>query len=89
MALGATRGQIAGLFLRRAMVSAAMGLLLGTAVAVALTRLLRSQLYGVSPYDPRWFAGSILILLIPVFLAALRPALRAAKTDPIRALRME
>ena len=89
MALGATRGQIAGLFVRRAMVSAGMGLLLGTAVAMALTRLLRSQLYGVSPYDPRWFAGSILILLIPVFLAALRPALRAAKTDPIRALRME
>lgn len=89
MALGATRGQIAGLFVRRAMVSAVTGLLLGTAMAMALTRLLRSQLYGVSPYDPRWFAGSILILLVPVFLAALRPALRAAMTDPIRALRME
>jgi len=48
----------------------------GIVVSLGLTRLLRSQLCGVQPDDPRLFAVCALTLLIPVFLAAFRPALR-------------
>jgi len=89
MALGATRGQIAGLFVRRVMTSALAGLLGGSVVALGVTQLLRNQLYGVEPDDPRVIGGAILILFIPVLLAALGPALRAANMDPMRALRAE
>ncbi|HEV2280008.1 MAG TPA: ABC transporter permease [Acidobacteriaceae bacterium] len=89
MALGATRSQIAQLFVRRAMLPAAVGLLAGLFLSLAASRLLRSQLYGVQPHDPRLYAASVLALLLPVLLATLRPALRAAKTDPMKALRTE
>ena len=89
MALGATRVQIAGLFVYRVMSWALGGLLTGTVVSFGVTQLLRSQLYGVEPNDPRSFAASILILLIPVLVAALRPAMRAANMDPMWALRAE
>jgi ABC-type antimicrobial peptide transport system permease subunit len=89
MALGATRNQIARLFVRRAMLPAAVGLLAGIALSLAAGRLLRSQLYGVQPDDPGLYAASVVALLLPVLLATLRPALRAAKTDPMKALRTE
>ncbi|HVH87554.1 MAG TPA: FtsX-like permease family protein, partial [Terriglobales bacterium] len=89
MALGATRGQIAGLFVFGVMTWALGGLLSGTVVSLGVMQLLRNQLYGVQPNDPRIFLASILILLIPVLLAALRPALRAANIDPMWALRAE
>lgn len=89
MALGATRAQIAGLFIYRVMSWAFGGLLAGTVVSFGVMHLLRSQLYGVQPSDPRVFAASILILLIPVLVAALRPAVRAANMDPMWALRAE
>jgi len=89
MALGATRGQIARLFVRRAMLPAATGLLAGTGVAIGASRLLQSQLYGVQANDPRLYGAAVLALLIPVLLAALGPALRAARSDPMKALRTE
>ena len=89
MAMGATRGQIARLFVYRVMTWAVGGLLAGTVVSFEVTQFLRNQLYGVQPDDPRLFGASILILLIPVLLAALRPALRAANMDPMLALRVE
>jgi putative ABC transport system permease protein len=89
MALGATRRHIVGLFMYRVMTWAVAGLLAGTAVSFGVMQLLRNQLYGVQPGDPRLLAASILILLIPVLLAALRPAMRAANTDPMWALRRE
>jgi putative ABC transport system permease protein len=89
MALGATGGQIVWLFVRRAMVPALAGLLGGTLLALAASRLLRSQLYGVQPNDPLLYLASALALLIPVLLATLVPSLRAAKIDPIKALRTE
>ncbi|HLY64119.1 MAG TPA: FtsX-like permease family protein, partial [Chloroflexota bacterium] len=89
MALGATRGQIARLFIRRAMVPALTGLLAGTGVAIGASRLLQSQLYGVQANDPRLYGAAVLALLIPVLLAALGPALRAARSDPMKALRTE
>jgi ABC-type antimicrobial peptide transport system permease subunit len=89
MALGATRVQIAALFIHRVMSWALAGLMAGTVVSFAVTHLLRNQLYAVQPNDPRMFLASTLILLIPVFVAALRPALRAANMDPMWALRAE
>lgn len=89
MALGATRGQIARLFVVRAMAPAAAGLLAGTGLALAASRLLRSQLYGVQADDPRLYGLAVLTLLIPVLLAAMGPALRAARMDPMEALRTE
>ena len=89
MALGATRGEIARLFVRRAMIPAVVGLIAGIGLSLAASRLLRSQLYGVRPDDPRLYAASVVALLLPVLLATLRPALRAANTDPMKALRTE
>jgi len=89
MALGATRGEIAALFVRRAMLPAAAGLVAGTIVSLGLMQLLRSQLYGVRPNDPLVYAASIAALLVPVIVATLRPAILAASVDPVEALRAE
>lgn len=89
MALGATRRQISLLFLRRTLTAALIGLGAGSMAALMLTRLLRSQLYGVSPNNLGTFALAIALLLIPVLLASLRPALLAASVDPMEALRTE
>ncbi|HVT97954.1 MAG TPA: ABC transporter permease [Acidobacteriaceae bacterium] len=87
MALGATRGKIAALFVKRALVTAAIGLGGGTCASLALTQLLRSQLYGVQPNDPAMYGAAIAALLIPVAIATLRPALVAASVNPVEALR--
>jgi predicted permease len=89
VALGATRGEITRLFVRRAMVPAAIGLATGTVVSLAANRLLRSQLYGVQPDDLRLYLASLLVLLAPLLVATLRPAIRAGKTEPMEALRTE
>ena len=89
MALGASRSHIARLFVWRAMGPAAVGLVAGIGLALAASRLLRSQLYGVRPDDPLLYCASVVALLVPVLLATLRPALRAARTDPMQALRTE
>jgi ABC-type lipoprotein release transport system permease subunit len=89
MALGATRAQIAGLFMRRAMTAAVVGLAAGTAAALGLTRLVRNELYGIGPNDPLVYAAAAAVLLLPVALATLRPALRAAGVNPVEVLRTE
>jgi len=87
MALGATRREIALLFVRRALAPAAVGLGAGMCLSLGLTQLMRSQLYGVRPNDPAVYAASIAALLIPVVIATLRPALAAASVNPVEALR--
>jgi putative ABC transport system permease protein len=89
MALGASRRGIAQLFIRRALTPAAAGLIAGTLVALGLMRLVQSQLYGVRADDPWVYAASVLALLVPVLLATLRPAWKAASVDPVEALRTE
>jgi predicted permease len=89
MALGATRSDITRLFVRRAMVPAAIGLAAGTVVSLAANRLLRSQLYGVQPDDLRLYLASLLVLMAPLLVAILRPAILAGKTEPMEALRTE
>ena len=68
MALGATRDDITRLFVRRAMVPAAIGLATGTVVSVATNGLLRSHLYGVQPDDLRLYLASLLVLLAPLLV---------------------
>jgi len=89
MALGASRREITSLFLKRTLTSAFIGLACGGVATLLLTRLLRSQLYGVQPNDPATFLIATLLLLAPVFAASLRPALKAASVDPMEALRTE
>ncbi len=89
MTLGATRRQICSLVIRRSMLAAAIGLVSGAVLALVFTQLLRSQLYGVRPNHPLTYAVSILALLIPVLLASLRPALRAAWMNPVETLRRD
>jgi cell division protein FtsX len=89
MALGASRWGISRMFLRRTLTYALIGLACGGVGTVFLMRLLRSQLYGVRPNDPVTFLIATVLLLVPVFAASLRPALRAATVDPAEALRAE
>ena len=87
IALGAAGGNVRGLVLRQALVLGAWGVGLGWLASAAVLRFPSSQLYGVGTADPVSFLGSGLILLATILLAVLLPARRAARVDPIRALR--
>jgi putative ABC transport system permease protein len=89
MALGAQSRDILNLVSREGMLRAAAGLLLGLAISAALTRLLASQLFSVSPLDPFTFAAGLLLLCAVAFAACYVPARRATRVDPLQALRYE
>ena len=89
MALGANRGDVVVLVLRRALILVALGLVIGIPVALAGGRLMRTQLYGVSTYDPLTLTGAVLILAASAALAGFIPAHRAASIEPMHALRIE
>jgi putative ABC transport system permease protein len=89
MALGAGRGEVLRLTLMRGMALTLPGIGLGIAGAWALTRFLSTMLYGVKPTDPVTFVVVSSILACAASLASYIPARRAAKTDPIVALRYE
>jgi putative ABC transport system permease protein len=89
MALGAQRGQIARMVVAQGLKVALAGIAIGIAGAFALTRLLSSQLYGVTATDARTFAGACLSLLVVALLACYLPARNASRVDPITALRHE
>jgi ABC-type antimicrobial peptide transport system permease subunit len=61
----------------------------GLVAAMAATRVIRGQLYGLSPHDPFVLAGAAVLLVAVTMLAACIPARRAARVDPLRALRNE
>jgi predicted permease len=89
LALGARPADILGLVLRRGMTLAAAGLALGLAGALALTRLMRGLLYGVSAADPLTYAAVAALIAAVALAACLIPARRAMKIDPMEALRYE
>jgi predicted permease len=89
MALGATGMQILSLFVTRTLSAALAGLGIGTIAALFLTRLLRSQLYGVEPNHLLTFGVAALALLIPTLLASVLPAVKAANLNPVSQFRKD
>jgi putative ABC transport system permease protein len=89
MALGAQIADVLKLVLRRAMLLAVVGVGIGVVGALAVTRYLTSLLFGVKPFDAITFAAVALGLVIVALLAAVLPARRATKVDPLVALRYE
>jgi predicted permease len=87
MALGAGRGGVLAMMVRQSMAPAMIGLGIGIPVAIAGGHAMRSQLYGVSGWDPVVLTGAVSALVLSAALAAVVPARRAATIDPIRALR--
>jgi putative ABC transport system permease protein len=89
MALGAQRREVVELILRQGMQPIAMGILVGTLASAALTRFMRTLLFGVAPLDPLTFALVIALLAAVGLIACWIPALRATRVDPLTALRTE
>jgi putative ABC transport system permease protein len=89
MALGADRGKVVTLVLATAFKRVATGLALGVPLAVGAGRLISSQLYGVSFWDPLALALAVVLLAACALVAALIPATRAAAVSPMTALRTE
>lgn len=89
MALGAQRSEVLSLIVGQGMRLVAIGALLGLGASIGFSRLLRSELFAVSPFDPLTFAATAAILIGTALLASLIPALRAAGVHPVEALRYE
>jgi predicted permease len=89
LALGAQPRELGRMFLRYALTLACVGAAIGLAAAMALTRLMKSLLFGISPVDPLTFIAVPLVLMLAATLASYLPARRAAAVDPVEALRIE
>ena len=88
-ALGAAPARIVALVLRQGMGLAMAGVIIGLAGAIATTHLIGALLYGVEPVDPPSFAAAVAVLAGIAVLASWLPARRAARVDPVTALRSE
>jgi predicted permease len=89
MALGATLGGVVALVIRQGLTLVLAGIALGASGALVATRLVASLLYGVTPTDPVTYATVAALLVVAAILASWLPARRAAKVDPMEALRCE
>ena len=89
MALGATEQGVLGMVLRQGLALAGVGLVLGLVGAAGLTRLTSTLLFGVTPLDPATFAAVAAFMLVIAAAAAIVPARRATRVDPLTALRAD
>ena len=89
LALGAQPGQVRGMILRESTWLAIAGVVAGVAAALLLTRLVKTMLYGIEPWDPLTMIGGVVILQAVAVAASWIPARRAAGVQPMEALRHE
>jgi len=89
MALGAQEGGVLWMVLKESLVLLGIGIAIGVPVAVAVTRLVQTQLFGLSPSDPFTLMTAVFIVAAVTLLAGYAPARRATKVDPMVALRYE
>jgi putative ABC transport system permease protein len=89
IALGAEPGAVTVLIVRQGAAMALIGIAIGLCGAFALTRFMQSLIFGVNPVDPPTFVAVSLLLIAVSVVASYIPALRAARIDPIEALRVE
>jgi len=89
MALGATGSSIMGMVLREVGLVTVAGVVVGAAGAIAATKTVQSQLYGMAGFDPTVLAGAVVILFAVALFAGAIPAIRAARIQPLTALRHE
>jgi ABC-type antimicrobial peptide transport system permease subunit len=89
MALGASRGSVAGMILRQTLLLLALGVALGVVLALAVTRGASSLLYALQPNDPLTLAGASVLLTAVALLASYIPTRRAMRVDPMVALKYE
>ena len=89
MALGASRWDVLGMVMKEVALLASIGVAVGMAAALALTGLVRKELYGIQPNDPATVALAGVAIALVALLAGFHPARRAVHIDPTRALRWE
>ncbi len=89
MALGADRASVVGMVLRGAFVQVSVGLALGIPAAIVSGAWIASWLFDVRPWDPALLVRAALLLVAAALVAAFIPARRAARLDPMRALRID
>jgi ABC-type antimicrobial peptide transport system permease subunit len=89
MALGARRSDVVGMVLRESFLLASAGIVIGIPAAVVVSMLIKTMLFGVQPADPLTAAATIAIVFGTAVLASYWPARRAARVDPMVALRYE
>jgi ABC-type antimicrobial peptide transport system permease subunit len=89
MTLGAQRSEVLRSILRETLTLVGIGILIGLGVALGLTRLIASQLFGLAPHDPATIVAAVILMIAVALLAGYIPGRRASRVDPMVALRYE